>query len=125
VEGVPASLSRAALQALEDPRNDVQPIFFVALRLLLWLWSTHQGPVYLDSGQSLTVTWSWRVLNAASGSESEKRIELIEDLYATFQAARSSLVSLLGREKWAGLVQSVRMWKDEGFQEHENEIQDD
>ena len=122
-EGIPASLSRAALQALEDPRNDVQPVFCIALRLLLWLWSTHQGPVYINSGQSLTVTWSWRVLDAVSSNESEKRLELIEDLHATFQAARSSIVSLLGREKCAGLVQSVHMWKDEVFREHEGKNQ--
>lgn len=124
-EGIPASLSRAALQALEDPRNDLQPIFFIALRLLLWLWSTHQGPVYLDSGPSLTVTWSWRVLDAVSSNENERRIELIEDLHASFQTARSSLVSLLGHEKWAGLVRSVHIWKEEVFREHGDKNQTD
>jgi tetratricopeptide (TPR) repeat protein len=109
LDGVPTPYSQIALSALEDPRNDLQSLFFLGAKLIFWLWHTHRGAIYIELGQSLTVTWTWRILSVVAGAEERRRMATA--IRAAFVETSEPLVQELGRHKFDAMVQSISHWE--------------
>ena len=111
-EGIPASLSWSALDALRDPRIGDQTLLFMSLQLLLWLWASHTGPLRMGNGRSLTVTWTWRILDAVAKSNNGNRVHIALTLRDLLIHAEFPVASDLGRTRWKQMIESIRHWLD-------------
>jgi len=117
-EGFPASKTQQVLRALHHSGNDPQSLFLIGTQVILWLWTTHQGPAYAVGQARLTVLWTWRVLDAIAGNE---RFGLARILIQFFHVNRSTFEPAIDPEhwrlrprehRWVDLIETFRHWLD-------------
>ena len=59
----------SALKALESPNNDTYSLLHIGTQFLAWLWGTHEGRAFRVDKPSLTVQWTWNLLDAVAPTE--------------------------------------------------------